>query len=105
VCACELSATRALARIMRTGGCSQALEGGPMSKMILACPECDSSDVYRRTFSVSSHPTDGARYRCQSCCARFDEPTRRARKTSGPSINKGTLARRLMDADADEVSA
>mgnify|MGYP002761681963 FL=1 len=90
---------------MRTGGHPQALGGEPMSEMILACPECDSSDVYRRTFSVSSHPTDDARYRCQSCCARFDEPTRRARKTSGPSINKGTLARRLMDADADEVSA
>ena len=90
---------------MRAGGCSQALGGEPMSEMILACPECDSSDVYRRTFSVSSDATDGARYRCQGCCAHFDEPTRRARKTSRPSVSKGTLVRRLMDADPDEVSA
>ena len=75
-----------------------------MSETIAACPECDSSDVYRRTFSVSSDATDGARYRCQSCCVRFDEPTRRVRKTSGPSINKDTLAHRLMDTNANEVT-
>ena len=76
-----------------------------MSEMILACPECDSSDVYRRTFSMSSHPTDDARYRCQSCRARFDEGTRRAREACGPSINKDTLAYRLMNTNANEVTS
>jgi len=75
-----------------------------MSETIVACPECDASDVYRRTFSVSSDATDEHTYRCQQCCFRFDEPTQRERKTSGISVNKETLARRLREADADEVS-
>lgn len=68
------------------------------------CPECDAADVYtRRPTSQGSTASDDRAYRCQDCGFTFDKPHYRKRESSPDSIGKDTLARQLLDADADEV--
>ena len=61
-----------------------------------ACPACNHTGINRRT----GHHT-GARWKCQRCADTFDTPTRRQRSAVG-NEPRG-LAKRLSDADPDEV--
>ena len=66
----------------------------------LACPECDSTNIYRRSQGKASRDADGDEtYRCWDCPARFDEPVRRPLKS--PGALRGA-AGELADAEPDE---
>jgi len=66
---------------------------------IAVCPECDSSHIYYRSGSQGG-PTG---YRCQECHALVGKPMYRKRYKSG-SPAEGTLARKLLDMDPEEVT-
>jgi hypothetical protein len=44
---------------------------------VIACPECDCSQIQRRTDALRGRSTDGEWY-CEDCQIYFDEPTERA---------------------------
>lgn len=67
-----------------------------------ACPECDASTV--RTLSPGSMTgpeKDISRYQCWTCDASFDEFIVRERR--GHSNSQSGLAKKLLEADPDEV--
>jgi len=66
---------------------------------IAVCPECDSSHIYYRSGSQGG-PTG---YRCQDCHAMVNRPMYRERYKHG-TIAQGTLARKLLDMNPDEVT-
>ena len=70
---------------------------------VAACPECDASTV--RTLSPGSMAgpiDDSANYQCHSCSATFDEFV--VRESNGRRNTQSGLAKKLLDADPDEVS-
>jgi DNA-binding PadR family transcriptional regulator len=75
-----------------------------MNREITACPDCDASQIKRRTGTDfgGREPETPGQYRCEACGARFDDPVTRAAR-SGQGL--GGLAQRLADADPDDVSA
>lgn len=64
-----------------------------------ACPTCDDSSIARN----STIDAECADYRCVACGELFDEPVTRPAK--GGTGHANGLAKELLDADADEVSA
>jgi len=66
-----------------------------------ACPECDSTDIYRRMPSVQDRDHDHA-WVCMSCGERFDDPEVRERGAQG-GIRSDCLAYQLDQMDPDEV--
>ena len=68
-----------------------------------ACPECDASTV--RTLSPGSMAgpdVDSANYQCHSCSATFDEFV--VRELKHTTNTQSGLAKKLLDADPDDVS-
>ena len=63
--------------------------------MVIACPECDSGQIKRRTSEQSV-----TNWKCGICRAEFDEPVERERRATGTVSG---LAGRLLDADPNEV--
>jgi len=79
-----------------------------MTKMVTACPECESYRLYMRSRSMSSSQAEGEKYLCMACDWEGETPKERAtEQTGGPSSGENTgpsaLAARLLDADPDEV--
>jgi len=73
-------------------------------KNVRACPACDSTNVYQRRSSIQTHEREH-RFRCQDCGERFDAAVERTRhETHGPLVGGDTLARKLAEADPEEVS-
>jgi len=66
-----------------------------------ACPECNTSNPYRRRPSVQDTGTEH-RYRCEECDHRFDTPVMREAQ-SQDCIPKDTLAAKLDSMTPDEV--
>lgn len=69
---------------------------------VAACPECDAASVSINAPGGYADVPTGKRYRCATCSARFDEYVERERKGVGGGTVSG-LAKRLSDADPDEV--
>ena len=79
------------------------------TKQVDACPECDSTQIERRVGDPRAPGGRGEapprlpKWGCGVCGAAFDTPvTRPSRRTPGGGLNHG-LAKRLADADPDEV--
>lgn len=78
--------------------CSYCVGSDGDGETIQVCPECDQTLIRRLVTS------DGWACRAAGCGASFDEPVERARQggNDGPSTG---LARQLLEADPDDVSA
>jgi len=50
---------------------------------VIACPECDCSQIQRRPGASRGRRTDGEWY-CEECRVYFDEPTERAPRAHQP---------------------
>jgi ribosomal protein L37AE/L43A len=69
---------------------------------VLACPECDDSDI-RRTGSDTARGTNhNGVWHCEACGERFTSPLRRPPRDSTGSHRNG-LARTLETTDADDL--
>ena len=78
------------------------MDGTMTGETIDVCPNCDSAAVRVHANGKFKDPTDtGPKYGCITCGSRFEEPNRRGRKHNGHGLSG--LARRLHDADVDEV--
>jgi len=70
---------------------------------ILVCPHCDEPGILRRGSPLGDlDRTDDGDWYCPACASGFEEPTRRPPETH---ITRSGLARDLLQADPDEVSA
>ena len=69
---------------------------------IAVCPACDTGGIgLASPGSIQHDEPAGKRYWCPSCGAKFDEFETRERKH--PTSRQG-LAKKLVDADPDEVT-
>lgn len=81
-----------------------------MSKTVLCCPYCESTDYsVRNSGRPASRDETEANYRCNAkgCRAFFDELVERESRATSDKNGKGHvhgLAKSLLDADSDEVS-
>lgn len=58
------------------------------ARVVTACPSCDSTDIWRRTFAANSQLTGvDPTYRCKDCGAEFDDPVEREVERSGTDYN------------------
>lgn len=72
---------------------------------VQACPECEKSQIrVRRPNHPHSKPHVDGRWHCNTCGARFDEPITRPSDGVMGTIPHSGLARKLLDADPDDVS-
>jgi DNA-directed RNA polymerase subunit RPC12/RpoP len=70
---------------------------------VAACPECDATQLRSNDGDSMVGPrVTSTAYSCNACSAHFDEPVVRKRQSSGGP--KRGLAKKLYDADPDEVS-
>lgn len=76
-----------------------------MSDQIDCCPKCRSSALRRRNPGHPHSPRNVIEnYRCKDCGNEFNTPDRRRRTTaSAGCINNDTVAKKLLDADPDDV--
>lgn len=72
--------------------------------IVEACPECDATGIeFSSKGGIAYGDRPGAkRYHCKRCGHLFDETVKRERYAPG---NTKGLAKRLLDADPDDVSA
>ena len=68
-----------------------------------ACPDCGSLRLYGRRSKLRRRP-DSYNYLCENCGFLFNEPDRRPKK-GHTKITRSCLAKRLADADPDDVTA
>ena len=73
---------------------------------ILVCPNCDRSHLFRLSASNAGTPrtksSDTDRYYCDECGEGCRHPNRREQKNAG-NISTDGLAKRLLEADPDDV--
>jgi hypothetical protein len=70
---------------------------------VAACPECEATTVRTNApGSIAGPEKDICRYQCWTCDACFDAFD--VRETRGANNTQSGLAKRLLEADADEVS-
>ena len=67
-----------------------------MSDTVIACPECDSTQLDR----ITTHPR--INWTCRECLARFRSPVKRPPKIGGD--HSSGLARKLIDMDLERVA-
>jgi len=69
-----------------------------MSEKIPVCPDCDSSRIFPRSGRHNGQPG----WQCDSCDELKDMVTYRSRKTPHNAAS-GTLARKLLDMDPEDI--
>jgi len=69
-----------------------------MSKKIAVCPDCDSASIFPRSGRHNGKPG----WKCSDCNELKDTVRYRNRKTPHHA-GKGTLARKLMDLDPEDI--
>ena len=72
------------------------------SDEVLACPECDSSDIKGRKWRSRPDGSPSEAWYCTTCGDHFDEPV--IREAQAPGRNPSGLAKKLWDMDPDEVT-
>ena len=74
-------------------------------RTVFACPECDTASVHHNNLVDSGRDYErevsGDEWRCHECGATFNDGVEREAKQPGDTPRG--LARRLADADPDEV--
>lgn len=70
---------------------------------IMACPECDYSDIQVRTPRNSWGESKGSGYFCPECEARFDDPIWREPHQKNSRQSTVGVARKLERMDADDL--
>jgi len=78
-----------------------------MSEQVACCPECESTQIYRRTgedsrYASAADETTG--YRCRECQTVFETPDKREAKSGGGYYLNGE-AMRLDQMDPEDVPA
>jgi len=73
-----------------------------MSDEVDACPNCNRASIAANSNNPFGGPNAGTKYTCQKCYHKFDTPVTRERQHESGLAG---VARRLADADPDEVSA
>lgn len=74
-----------------------------MAEMVSACPHCNTHRISVNSGGSMSSNKDAPPFRCRECHEGFDEPNHRPPRTAQSRAPSG-LARRLLEADPDEVS-
>jgi len=67
------------------------------------CPHCGSANIRRRQPQKPTGAGDGKNWWCENCHDSFHDFATRPRNDTDTPEPRGGLARRLLDADPDEV--
>jgi len=79
-------------------GCGSKMSEKPF------CPKCDSARIARRN-NKPPGKEDGIKWNCKNCSTLFDDPIYREPKTDHNHAGNKGLAKRLADAEPEDVSA
>lgn len=75
-----------------------------MSETVRVCPECDGTQIQRRTRNpFGAHDPGGRAWYCLDCRVQFDTPAERTREQHGSGGDFSDAYKALRDASPEDV--